>query len=185
MQIPPPKYQASWPSPTATQWRTIRDPLDHEEEQPDPGIPFSGTRYAKDCIPLENKCNVTVVTGGSGAGILLGMGVRRQRSSTASEWCKTWVAARWREKKRQKVYKGGCGEDARKEMASAGEKLLPVDATQVGTQLRDFMKLLLLPVVVVKAEQVHQIADRWTIQRNVGIVRVRHRIVEIVAAAAG
>ncbi len=47
------------------------------------------------------------------------------------------------------------------------------------------MKLLLLPVVVVKAEQVHQIADRWTIQGNVGVVRVGHRIVEIVAAAIG
>ncbi len=47
------------------------------------------------------------------------------------------------------------------------------------------MKLLLLPVVVVKAEQVHQIADRWTIQGNVGVVRGSHRIVEIVAAATG
>jgi len=28
--------------------------------------------------------------------------------STASERRNTWVAARWREKKRQKVYKGGC-----------------------------------------------------------------------------
>ena len=37
---------------------------DHEEEQPVPAIPFSGASYAKDCIPLENKCNVTVVTGG-------------------------------------------------------------------------------------------------------------------------
>ena len=46
-------------------------------------------------------------------------------------------------------------------------------------------KLLLLPVVVVKAEQVRQIANRWTIQRNVGVVRVRCRIVEIVAAAIG
>lgn len=36
---------------------------DHEEEQPVPAIPFSGASYAKDCIPLENKCNVTVVTG--------------------------------------------------------------------------------------------------------------------------
>lgn len=38
--------------------------LDHEEEQPVPMIPFLGASYAKDCIPLENKCNVTVVTGG-------------------------------------------------------------------------------------------------------------------------
>lgn len=74
---------------------------------------------------------------------------------------------------------------SRKKVAPAGEKLVPVDATQVGTQLRDFMKPLLLPVVVVKAEQVHQIADRWTIQRNIRVVRVRHRIVEIVAAAIG
>src|ERR1019366_4243859 len=45
--------------------------LDHEEEQPVPMIPFLGASYAKDCIPLENKCNVTGVTGegsvGSGA----------------------------------------------------------------------------------------------------------------------
>jgi len=39
---------------------------DHEEEQPVPAIPFAGASYAKNCIPLENKCNVTVVTGGSG-----------------------------------------------------------------------------------------------------------------------
>jgi hypothetical protein len=76
-------------------------------------------------------------------------------------------------------------EDARKEMASAGEKLLPVDANQAETQLLDFTKPVLLPVVVIKAEQVHEIADRWTIQRNVGVVRVRHRIVQIVAAAIG
>jgi hypothetical protein len=40
-------------------------------------------------------------------------------------------------------------------------------------------------VAVVKAEQIHQIANRWTIQGNVGVARVRHRIVEIVAAAIG
>jgi len=72
-----------------------------------------------------------------------------------------------------------------KKLASTVGKTLPVDANQAETQLRDFMKLLLLPVVVVKAEQVHEIADRWTIQRNVGVVRVRYRIVEIVAAAVG
>jgi hypothetical protein len=37
---------------------------DREEEQPDPVIPLAGTSYAKDCIPLENNCNVTVVTDG-------------------------------------------------------------------------------------------------------------------------
>jgi hypothetical protein len=36
--------------------------LDHEEEQPVPAIPVSGAGYAENCIPLENKCNVTVVT---------------------------------------------------------------------------------------------------------------------------
>jgi hypothetical protein len=68
MQISPPKDQGRWPSPAATQQKTIPDPLDHEEEQPDPVIPFLGTRYAKDCIPLENKCNMTVVTDGGGGG---------------------------------------------------------------------------------------------------------------------
>jgi hypothetical protein len=33
-----------------------------EEEQAVPAIPFVGASYAKDCIPLENNCNVTVVT---------------------------------------------------------------------------------------------------------------------------
>src|SRR5580704_14342926 len=41
-----------------------RDPSKHQEEQADPAIPFSGTSYAKDCIPWENICNVTVVTKG-------------------------------------------------------------------------------------------------------------------------
>ena len=39
-----------------------------EEEQAVPVIPFSGNSYAKDCIPRENNCNVTVVTEGSGGG---------------------------------------------------------------------------------------------------------------------
>jgi hypothetical protein len=39
-----------------------RDPSKHEEEQAVPAIPFLGTSYAKDCIPPENICNVTVVT---------------------------------------------------------------------------------------------------------------------------
>ena len=73
----------------------------------------------------------------------------------------------------------------RKRIGVNRRKTLPVDANQAETLLLDFMKPLLLPVVVVKAEQVHQIADRWTIQRNVGVVRVRYRIVEIVAAAIG
>jgi hypothetical protein len=39
------------------------NPLDHEEELLVPWI-LSGERpYADDCIPLEMKCNVTVVTG--------------------------------------------------------------------------------------------------------------------------
>ena len=97
-------------------------------------------------------------------------------SSTASER---------REKKRQKVYKGRCGEDVRKRIGVNRWRKLPVDANQAETQLRDFMKLLLLSVVVVKAEQVRQIADRWTIQRNVRVMRVRYRIVQIVAAAVG
>ena len=42
------------------------DPSDREEEQPDPKISLAGTGYAKDCIPPENDCNVTVVTGGRG-----------------------------------------------------------------------------------------------------------------------
>ena len=77
------------------------------------------------------------------------------------------------------------GNGVKRESGVNRRKTLPVDANQAETQLRDFMKPLLLPVVVVKAEQVHQIADRLTIQRNVGVVRVRHRIVEIVAAAVG
>ena len=71
------------------------------------------------------------------------------------------------------------------QLASTGEKRLLVDANQVEAQLQDSMKPLLLPVVVVKAEQVHQIANRWAVQGNEGFVRVRHGIVEIVAAAVG
>jgi hypothetical protein len=73
----------------------------------------------------------------------------------------------------------------RKKNGANRRKTLPVNAIQAETQLRDLDSLLLLSVVVAEAEQVHQIADRWTIQGNVGIVRVRHRIVEIVAAAVG
>jgi hypothetical protein len=40
-------------------------------------------------------------------------------------------------------------------------------------------------LITAEAEQVHQIADCGTIQWNVGVVRIRHWIAEIVAAAAG
>ena len=84
-----------------------------------------------------------------------------------------------------KSLQGRMREDVPQKIGVNQRKTLLVDADQAETQLRDFTKLPLLSVVVVKAEQVHQIADRWTIQRNVGVVRVRHRIVEIVAAAVG
>ena len=64
MQTRPPKYQSRSPCPVEQRRKQAADLLDHEEEQAVPAIPFSGARYAKDCIPLENKCNVTVVTGG-------------------------------------------------------------------------------------------------------------------------
>ena len=89
-------------------------------------------------------------------------------------------------KRKDKKFTSGDAEKMfRKKIGVNQGRKLPVDANQAETQLRDFMKLLLLPVAVVKAEQVHQIADRGTIQRNVRVVRVRHRIVEIVAAAIG
>src|SRR6266481_6717911 len=96
------------------------------KKQPDPGIPFSGTGYAKDCIPLENKCNVTVVTEGREAGEhSWEMRARRQRSSTASER---------HEKKRQKVYKGRCGEGVLQKIGVNRRKTLRVDANQAETQ---------------------------------------------------
>ena len=77
------------------------------------------------------------------------------------------------------------GNGVKRESGVNRRKTLPVDANQAETQLRDFMKPLLLPVVAVKVEQVHQIAERRPVQRNVGAVRVGHGVVEIVAAAIG
>jgi len=37
-------------------------PLDHEEEYLTSAIPRLEARYAKNCIPVWNECNVTVVT---------------------------------------------------------------------------------------------------------------------------
>src|ERR1700674_5688613 len=88
-------------------------------------------------------------------------------------------------RKDKKFTRGDAEKMFRKKIGVNRRKTLPVDANQVEAQLRDSMKPLLLSVVVVKAEQVHQIADRWTIQGNVKVVRVRYRIVEIVAAAIG
>src|SRR5258708_15567105 len=45
--------------------------------------------------------------------------------------------------------------------------------------LRNYVSVLLVP----KAEQVHQIADRWTIQRNVRVALAGYGIGEIVPAA--
>jgi hypothetical protein len=59
MQTLPPKYQSRL---RLQPEETSLDPLDHEEERVVPPIPFLVASYAKDCIPLENKCNVTVVT---------------------------------------------------------------------------------------------------------------------------
>jgi len=67
MQMAPPKYQdqraAVRCNVNTTPEKRPLIPLDHEEEPVVPAIPISGTAYAKDCIPLENNCNVTVVTG--------------------------------------------------------------------------------------------------------------------------
>src|SRR6266851_2325976 len=38
-------------------------------------------------------------------------------------------------------------------------------------------------LVVAKVEQIHQIADRWTVQWNVGVLRAGYGIGEIVPAA--
>lgn len=51
----------------------------------------------------------------------------------------------------------------------------------VGHPLRE----VLLPVVVVKAEQVHQIADSGSVQRNVGIAFAGDWVRQVVAAAIG
>src|SRR5229473_2594169 len=69
---------------------------------PIPGILSSGTGYAKDCIPLENKCNVTVVTDGGGPGIFRGMGAlgsdpRQLQSGTRPGWLR--YGARRKDKK--------------------------------------------------------------------------------------
>lgn len=80
MQTAPPKYQdqraAAQCEVNATLEKRPLIPLDHEEEPVVPAIPISGTAYAKDCIPLENNCNVTVVTGGGRRAHMLDSGSR-------------------------------------------------------------------------------------------------------------
>ena len=80
MQTAPPKYQdqraAAGCNIGATPEKRPLIPLDHEEEAVVPAIPISGTAYAKDCIPLENNCNVTVVTGGGRRAHMLDCGSR-------------------------------------------------------------------------------------------------------------
>jgi hypothetical protein len=53
---------------------------DREEEQAGSALPVAETSYAKDCIPMENNCNVTVVTGGSDGGLLVAQRLRWQNS---------------------------------------------------------------------------------------------------------
>src|ERR1700732_1504209 len=65
-----------------------------------------------------------------------------------------------------------------KKMASTSKKHLPVDAISV----TGLYETLLFSMVVVKVEQVHQISDRRTVQRHVGIVLAGFGIGVIVSA---
>ena len=64
MQTSPPKHQGRRTLSAATQRKWLPAPLDHEKEPLVPAISEAETIHAKDCIPLENNCNVTVVTDG-------------------------------------------------------------------------------------------------------------------------
>src|ERR1700692_4874131 len=46
------------------------------------------------------------------------------------------------------------------------------------------LSLVLVVIVITEAEQVHQIADGWAVQRDVGILLAGDGIGEVVAAAA-
>ncbi len=59
----PPKYQGQ-PAAVSRAAGEDPNPLDHEEEPLVPGIFLQERPHADDCIPLENKCHVTVVTAG-------------------------------------------------------------------------------------------------------------------------
>lgn len=141
-------------------------------------IPFSGASYAKDCIPLENKCNVTVVTE-EGKVEMLGRneGASRGGRDFRGAMSDNFVnAGRDHDTRRE-------NEDVREKNGVNRRKRCRVTPIKL-TSLLESSKPLPLSVVV-EAEQVHQIADRWTIQRNVGVARVGHGVVEIVAAATG
>jgi hypothetical protein len=149
------------------------------KKQPDPVIPFLGTRYAKDCIPLENKCNMTVVTDGGGGGqTLLGNSEGGKTSVVATQQAR---------KKRQRFYTQTSASKARRCLEKNGvnrRKTLPVDAILPETQLRDLIAYCYFPWWSPKLNRSIRspIAGR---PGNVGVVWVGHRIVEIVAAAVG
>jgi hypothetical protein len=62
MQNHPPKYQVRSVAPQKRTSEQGLNPLEHEEEADVRAILLAETSYAKDSIPLENICNVTVVT---------------------------------------------------------------------------------------------------------------------------
>ena len=109
------------------------------------------------------------------------MNTRRDESASAGDLLQLQSGVRRKDKK---FTRGDAEKMSANELASTGGgncRLTPIRLRL----LKGVYKPLLLCMEVVKAEQVHQIANRWTIQRNVGVVRVRYRIVEIVAAAIG
>jgi hypothetical protein len=78
MQNHPPKYQVrsvrglcGLRTTFVRSKETVPDPLEHEEEADVRAILLAETSYAKDSIPLENICNVTVVTDLSGVCMLI------------------------------------------------------------------------------------------------------------------
>ena len=70
---------------------------------------------------------------------------------------------------------------ARENIGVNRRQALPVD-TNSGWRLLRTVRFLLF--VLTKAEQVHQVSDRWTIQRNVRVALAGYRIREIVPAAS-
>jgi hypothetical protein len=73
MQLAPPKYQVALRLKLEEAWL---DPLEHdlsrstEKEHPNGAGDSARWVYGSDCIPPENKSNVTVVTGGGNEPVL-------------------------------------------------------------------------------------------------------------------